>query len=75
MTVRMATCRELSNNLGDVTRLEEEYMNLERSVTPVALLFPWFPGPAKKRKEAATTVLFTTLNKYVDLRKSSEFPT
>ena len=74
MTVRMATCRELAMDLDTVTRLQKTYWSLEKSATPTSLLFPWFPSPAKRRKEAATKALFTTLSGYVDMRKEAAVP-
>ncbi|KAF9010098.1 cytochrome P450 [Cyathus striatus] len=74
MTVRMASCDELATNYEDMHLLQRHYWDLEKSAMPVALLLPWFPGPAKKKKEAATTGLYTTLKKYVDMRKTAETP-
>jgi len=50
------------------------YWQLEKSATPTALLFPWFPGPAKKRKERVAKALFTKLHDYVELRKNAAVP-
>jgi sterol 14-demethylase len=46
-------------------------MILEKSATPTALLFPWFPGPAKRATEASTKALFKMLWGYIEQRKKS----
>lgn len=75
MTVRMATCRELSSDMDELNLLQAEYWKLEKSATPTSLLLPWFPSKAKKDKETATKNLFTMLEKYVDKRRAAEVPT
>jgi sterol 14-demethylase len=74
MTVRMATCAELSSNLKDIEEIQRLYWDLEKSVTPTALLLPWFPGPAKKRKEQSTKGLYMKLRDYVELRRNAAVP-
>jgi len=72
MTVRMATCEELAKNPAAIEELTQHYWNLEKSATPVALLLPWFNGPAKKLNKSSTTGLYNLLLKYVeDKRKGS----
>lgn len=75
MTVRMATCAELSDNVKEIERIQGLYWTLEKSATPTALLLPWFPGRAKKAKEVATRELFLKLKYYVDLRREAKVPT
>ncbi|KDR74057.1 hypothetical protein GALMADRAFT_141795 [Galerina marginata CBS 339.88] len=75
MTVRMASCGELANDLPAMDRIQSQYWTLEKSATPLALLLPWFPSPAKKRKDAATKELFTTLYGYVEKRRAADVPT
>jgi len=74
MTVRMATCRELASDTNTLDRLQTLYWTLEKSSTPTSLLLPWFPGPAKKRKTAATKELFEILDGYVERRKAATTP-
>jgi cytochrome P450 len=74
MTVRMAACRELASDLPALTKLQKHYWVLETSATPTALLFPWFPGPAKRAKEASTKALFTILLDYVEKRRKAPSP-
>jgi sterol 14-demethylase len=70
----MASCRELASDLPALTTFQQHYWILEKSATPTALLFPWFPGPAKRAKEASTKALFTTLWDYIEERKKAPVP-
>ena len=70
----MATCVELSNDLKAIEEIQALYWTLEKSATPTALLLPWFPGPAKKRKEQATKDLYIKLQDYVELRRNAVVP-
>ncbi|KAF8815722.1 cytochrome P450 [Phlegmacium glaucopus] len=74
MTVRMASCAELSDNFKAIEEIQALYWTLEKSATPTVLLLPWFPGPAKKRKEQATKDLFIKLHDYVELRRNAAVP-
>ena len=74
MTVRMASCAELGSDFKAIEEIQELYWQLEKSATPTAQLLPWFPGPAKKRKERVTKALYTKLHDYVDLRKNAAVP-
>ena len=75
MTVRMATCAELSENLQEVEEVQRMYWQLEKCATPTALLLPWFPGPAKRRKKKVTKDLYTKLYDYLERRKNAATPT
>ena len=69
MTVRM-------DNLKAIEEIQALYWKLEKSTTPTTLLLPWFPGPAKKRKEQATMPtknLFIKLQDY-ELKKNADVP-
>ncbi|KAG6829615.1 hypothetical protein H0H92_004022 [Tricholoma furcatifolium] len=72
MTVRLATCRELSEDKESISQLAGHYWELEKSATPVSVLFPWFPGPAKKAKEAATRDLYNLLHRYIEIRRDAK---
>ena len=74
MTVRMASCAELGADFKSIEEIQGLYWQLEKSATPTAQLLPWFPGPAKKRKERATKALFTKLHDYVELRRDAAVP-
>jgi sterol 14-demethylase len=74
MTVRMASCDELATDFKAVEEIQELYRQVEKSTTPTTLLLPWFPGPAKKRKQRVTKELYTKLHDYIDLRKNATVP-
>jgi len=74
MTVRMATCRELSEDREAVTRLAKNYWDIEKNGTPFSVLLPWFPSSAKKAKTKATMDLYTTLSSYVEARRKASTP-
>ncbi|CAA7265289.1 unnamed protein product [Cyclocybe aegerita] len=74
MTVRMASCSELANDRATLDELQKLYWQLEKSSTPTALLPPWFPGPAKRRKRTATKELFTKTYDVVEARKKAAIP-
>ena len=74
MTVRMASCAELGADFKSVEEIQRLYWQVEKSATLTTQLLPWFPGPAKKRKERLTMALFTKLHDYVELRKNAAVP-
>jgi len=72
MTARMATCRDLTKNEGDLKKVGELFMTLQTSATPTSLLLPWFPSPARKTGKQATTELYTVLCNYVEARRRAQ---
>ena len=74
MTVRLASCRELSEDREAIARLAKNYWEIEKNGTPVTVLFPWFPSFAKRAKKKATTALYDIFLSYVDLRRKSSTP-
>lgn len=71
MLVRFGSCRELADDEEAVTRLCRLFGDLEKCNTPSALLFPWFPSPARKAREKITAELFVFLSNYVDVRRKA----
>ncbi|KAF8996245.1 cytochrome P450 [Cyathus striatus] len=74
MTLRMTTCNELAKNYDDIHLLQKYYLDLQKNLSPVSLLLPWFPSIAKRKKEISTAGLYTILKKYVDMRRIAESP-
>ena len=72
MTARMTTCRDLTNNEADLKKINELFMIIHTNATPVSCLMPWFPGPARKSIDRATTELYTILLNYVEARRQAE---
>lgn len=71
MTVRMATCRELSQDKAATEKVAELFWTLKRSATPMALLLPWIPSPSKKMNKVASTELYNHVVKYVQGRRAA----
>ena len=74
MTIRIATCRELAEDKQAVQDVIKHYFDMEQSKTPVSVLLPWFPGPAKKAKTKATGDLYLLIKKYVTMRRETKTP-
>ena len=72
MTARMTTCRDLTKNRADLWKIKELFMTINTNSTPVSCLLPWFPGPARKSIDRATTDLYVMLRTYVEARRLAE---
>ncbi|KAF7968863.1 hypothetical protein HWV62_29186 [Athelia sp. TMB] len=72
MTIRMVSCRAISNDPAAVAEMWTYFDTIEKGATPLALLVPWLPTPATRNKEKATTALFMFLSKYIEERRNSE---
>jgi len=72
MTADMAACRDLAGNDADLKRIGELFMALQTSATPISLVLPWFPSPARKMGKAATKELYTIIRTYVENRRNAE---
>ena len=65
----METCRELPDHRA-IARITKHYWDIEKSVTPVAVLLPWSRGPAKKAEAKAMIELYTLFGSYVGLHRN-----
>jgi hypothetical protein len=74
MTVRMASCRELSEDREAIAQLAKIYWEIEKNGTAVTVLFPWFPSFAKRAKKKATMALYNVFLSYIDIRRKSSTP-
>ena len=74
MTARMATCRELAEDKQAIQVLRKHYFDMQQNYTPVSILLPWFPGPAKKLNTKATLELYFLMKKYVTMRRETKIP-
>ena len=72
MIARMTTCRDLTDNEADAKKIGELFMTLQTNTTPVSLLFPWFPSPARKTTKQASTDMYTILYTHVETRRHAE---
>ena len=69
---RTTTCDSLARNDADLEKIGGLFSILQKSATPASLLLPWFPSPARRRRQAATTELFKTLYTYVEKKRRAE---
>ena len=74
MTVRMASCKELSEDREAIARIDKHFCEIETNGTPVTVLLPWFPGSSKRAKEKATRDLYNLILSFVTLRRKSSTP-
>jgi len=70
LTIRAASCREIADDADEVKRVTDLYWKMEKGSTPTAILFPWLPVPARKRRNDATMDLYLLIKKHVDKRKA-----
>ena len=68
----MTTCRDLALNEADLKRIGELFLTLRTAATPISLLFPWFPSPARKMVKDATAELYSMLDTYVESRRRAD---
>ncbi|KAF9522380.1 cytochrome P450 [Crepidotus variabilis] len=71
MTIRMATCHELSQDPEMIEKLSKIYRDIESSATPMRLLLPWIPSPSKKLVGRATMELYLLFLKYVQANRAA----
>ncbi|KAG6907956.1 hypothetical protein DXG01_006744 [Tephrocybe rancida] len=74
MIVRLASCRELSEDKEALAQLARHYWDLEKSATPFALMFPWFPGPARRSIQRATKNAVDLVSNFINLRRRATEP-
>jgi hypothetical protein len=72
MTARMTTCHDLTKNEADLKKISELFATLQNNATPVSLLLPWFPSPARKTGRQASTDMYTIIRTYVENRRHVE---
>ena len=72
MTARMTACHDLTNNETDLKRIRELFLTLRTNATPISLVLPWFPSPARKTGKQATAELYNMLYTYVETRRRAE---
>jgi hypothetical protein len=72
--VRLASCRELADDVDAVSHLAKLFWDLEKSNSPITLVFPWLPSPANQAKAKVTIVLHKTIARYVAMRRNAVVP-
>lgn len=71
MTLRLATCEELCRDHEATKLIANLYWDLEKSSTAVALLFPWFPSPSRRRKKRASRELYSLILGFIHGRRAA----
>jgi hypothetical protein len=74
MTVRMASCRELSEDREAIDQVAKNFWKIEQNGTPVTVLFPWFPGSSKRAKKEGIRALYNLFLSFIDLRRKASTP-
>ncbi|KAL8281305.1 hypothetical protein RQP46_006339 [Phenoliferia psychrophenolica] len=69
LTMRVVGCREISEDPVLLEQVLHLFEDVESSSTPTAILFPWFPSPAKIKRTVSATKLYLILQKILDDRK------
>ena len=72
MIARLTTCSDLAKNEADLKKTGKLLLTIQASITPTSLVLPWFPSPAKRTGQLATTELYTILYTYTEARKHAE---
>jgi len=72
MTARTTTCHDLVKNEAHLKKIGGLFRALQTSATPVSLLLPWFPGPARMTGIRAGIELYTLLYSYIETRRRAE---
>lgn len=68
LTCRALSYREIADDPTLVARVAKLYWEIENGGTASAVLLPWFPSAARKRKEKATTDLYLLLKGTLEKR-------
>ncbi|KAJ7141246.1 cytochrome P450 [Mycena epipterygia] len=71
LTVRLASCRELAEDKGAVSRMSQLLDNIEKNTTPASLLLPWLPSPARKAKQENNLAIFELVKSFVEIRRAA----
>ena len=65
MAIRLASCKELSEDKRSCSQIANHYYAIEKNGTPIKIPLPWFLSPVanlKKAKQKATKALYTMLS-------------
>ena len=75
MTTRLAARRELAEEKVTFESIDSNiYWDLERGVSPVPVLLPWFPSAVRKTKINAIKELYIMFYNYIEARRDSPVP-
>ena len=72
ITIQFASCSGLSEDKATINWLTKHYLDIEKNTSPVFVLLPWLPSPAKKARQKAMTALYNMLLPYVEIWKKAK---
>lgn len=67
--MRIGTCIEFCENPQTIKKIGQIFKDLEAGSSPSAILFPWFPTPARVRRTLAGAKLYSMISGVVQARK------
>jgi hypothetical protein len=71
LTMRMVGCEDIADDPELLDKTLRLYETIEKSATPAAIIFPWFPSPAIIKRTIAGGRLFMIIKKIVEKRKTT----
>ncbi|CAG8976008.1 hypothetical protein HYALB_00007535 [Hymenoscyphus albidus] len=71
LTIRMVGSDDIANDPELCEKTLQLYHTIENSSTAIAIMYPWFPSPAKIKRTIAAGRLYVLIQKIVDERKKS----
>lgn len=69
LTIRMVGCDDMAEDPELLEKTLGLYETIEKSATPMAIIFPWFPSPAIVKRTMAGGRLYMILKRIVEERK------
>ena len=69
LTMRTVACNEIADDPVLLARTLSLYEGIEATATPLSIMFPWLPTPAKFRRLYIGSQLYIIFKRVVDDRK------
>lgn len=73
LTMRTVACDDIADSPELIAQTLKLYETIDRSATPTAIMFPWFPSPAVIKRTIAGGRLYMIINKIVNKRKATGY--
>ncbi|KAF2207132.1 hypothetical protein CERZMDRAFT_122786 [Cercospora zeae-maydis SCOH1-5] len=70
-TMRTVACNEIANDPVKLEQVLKLFETVEAANTPVQIMYPWLPTPAKFKRLLAGTKLYMMFQKIIDERKAT----
>ncbi|KAG8720691.1 hypothetical protein FRC09_009125 [Ceratobasidium sp. 395] len=72
LTIRAGGCREIADSVEQCKRMEDLFWAIDEGATPTAVLFPWIPSAARRKKVKATGDVFDWFDHIIKTRRQEE---